>query len=231
MKPLLERAAAKFGPVEFLKFDPAKGSIPRNVPDPECGKCRKPAMLTPYEVLLDAFPFIRTAFPKIRLKVFSGFAVVNQTAVQDDPYTHLYERCIATDDVDYIGPLPQPALAGELSRAAALAYPSTFMETSCISALEAMAAGLLVLTTRTAALPETTAGFAQMVEYRHDHTRLAQDFADMTMQALEDLRSDPGTAMARRAEQIAYVREHHTWPKLALEWEAWLSQIVKEFRN
>jgi len=54
MKPLLERAAAKFGPVAFLKFDPAKGRIPRNIPDPECDKCRKPTMLTPYEVLLDA---------------------------------------------------------------------------------------------------------------------------------------------------------------------------------
>src|SRR5947207_3796692 len=28
MKPLLERAAAKFGPVQFLKFDAATGSIP-----------------------------------------------------------------------------------------------------------------------------------------------------------------------------------------------------------
>src|SRR5436853_493062 len=45
---------AEFGPVEFLKFDPAKGSIPRDIPDPECDKCRRPAMLTPYEVLLDA---------------------------------------------------------------------------------------------------------------------------------------------------------------------------------
>jgi len=54
MRPLLERAAAKFGPLEFLKFDPAKGSLPRDIPNPACRNCRQPTLLTPYELLLDA---------------------------------------------------------------------------------------------------------------------------------------------------------------------------------
>jgi hypothetical protein len=54
MRPLLERAAAKFGPVEFLKFDPAEGRIPRDISDRACHNCRRPTLLTPYELLLDA---------------------------------------------------------------------------------------------------------------------------------------------------------------------------------
>ena len=50
-------------------------------------------------------------------------------------------------------------LAAELAQAAALAYPSTYPETSCIAALEAMSVGAAVLTTRSGAMPETTAGF------------------------------------------------------------------------
>jgi hypothetical protein len=65
MKPLLARAAAQFGPVDFLKFDPATGAIPNNIPEPcdkcatrrlkaACTACGGQKMLTRYEVLLDA---------------------------------------------------------------------------------------------------------------------------------------------------------------------------------
>ena len=179
------------------------------------------------KVLLDAFPRIRAAIADVRLKVFSGFAVVNQSR-DNDPYTDLYQKCRTTDGSEYPGPISQIALAQELSRAAALAYPSIFAETSCIAALEAMAAGLLVLATRTAALPETTAGFARLTEYRSDHARLAREFADMTIEALDDLRRNPDAAMERRGAQIAYVRAQHAWPVLALEWQNWLSEIAKQ---
>src|SRR5215831_5480975 len=43
------------------------------------------------------------------------------------------------------------------------AYPCTWIETSCISALEAIAAGLYPLTTHLGALPETLEGFASFV--------------------------------------------------------------------
>jgi glycosyltransferase involved in cell wall biosynthesis len=131
------------------------------------------------------------------------------------------------EGVDYVGPIAQTMLAGEISKDAALAYPCTFMETSCIAALEAMAAGLTVLATRIAALPETTAGFARLVEYRHDRAQLSEDFAAMAVKVLKTERLDPEGASARRDAQIAYVRENHTWQKRALEWESWLSEILR----
>ena len=111
----------------------------------------------------------------------------------------LSARCRSTEGVDYIGPVPQPELAAELSRAAALAYPSTFPETSCIAAMEAMSAGAIILTTRSGAMPETTAGFGLMIEPHEDDPRLAKEFAQMAIDALAEARREPELAEVRRS--------------------------------
>lgn len=188
---------------------------------------------TPYrglDVLLDALPAIRAAIPDTRLRVFSGFAASYGTKVEDDPYRALYERCTATDGVDYVGPIAQPDLAREISDAAALAYPSTFAETSCIAVLEAMAAGATIITTRLGALEETTNGFAKLIDYSSDRAQLAKDFAGATIGTLKELSRDPAAALARRDAQIAYIRVNYTWPARALEWQSWLTQLAESTR-
>ena len=178
-------------------------------------------------VLLDAVPVIRSAIPDMRLRVFSGDRTL-KLAIEDDPYAELYRRCAATEGVDYIGTVAQAELAAELSRAAALAYPSTFPETSCIAAMEAMSAGATILTTRSGAMPETTAGFGLMIEPHEDEPRLAKEFAQMTIDALAEARREPDCADARRTQQIEFARENYTWPARALEWESYLSDVVRQ---
>jgi glycosyltransferase involved in cell wall biosynthesis len=178
------------------------------------------------DVLLDAWPIIRAGVPDVRLKVLSGFAATYRTALDSDPHAPLYRRCMETEGVDYVGPIAQPLLARELSAAAALAYPSIFAETSCISALEAMAAGAKVMTTKLGALAETTAGHAAMIDFIPERASLMQSFAGMAIEQLKSMRRDPQTALARREAQIAYVRQHYTWPLRALEWQAWLREIA-----
>jgi glycosyltransferase involved in cell wall biosynthesis len=201
-------------------------------PEPWFGRGDAPVLFytsTPYrglDVLLDALPAIRAAVPDTGLRVFSGFAASYGTRLEDDPYRALYERCTATHGVDYVGPIAQPDLAREISHAAALAYPSTFAETSCIAVLEAMAAGATIVTTRLGALEETTNGFAKLIDYRSDRARLAKDFAGATIESLNESRRDPAAALARHDAQIAYIRQNYTWPARALEWQSWLTEIA-----
>jgi glycosyltransferase involved in cell wall biosynthesis len=176
------------------------------------------------DVLLAAFPAIRAAIPDARLKVFSNLGDVNAPG---NEYAGLQRQCRATDGVEYVGSIGQAELAVELRQAAALAYPSTFLETSCIAALEAMAAGALVLTARSGALPETTAGFAALVNPENDPQAYARAFAKMAIDSLRADERDPQAALSRRERQVAFVREHYTWPKRALEWQAWLSDLVR----
>jgi glycosyltransferase involved in cell wall biosynthesis len=179
------------------------------------------------DVLLETFPPVRSSHPGTRLRVFSGMATL-QVAIENDPYAELYRRCTSLEGVEYVGPIPQPALAVELAQAAALAYPSTYPETSCIAALEAMSMGAIVLTTRSGAMAETLAGFGMMVEADEDAARLTKNFTEMTIAALSEMRRDPDKAEARREQQIAYVRETYSWSKRAIEWESYLSDIARQ---
>jgi glycosyltransferase involved in cell wall biosynthesis len=181
------------------------------------------------DVLLQAFPSIRDAIPGTRLRIFSGMGVYQMPAEQDQ-YRDLYERARSTEGVEYVGPIGQSRLAKELIGATALAYPSTFAETSCITVIEAMAIGAAVITTRLGALPETTGGLASLVEPQSDKAALAGDFAAKTVAVLRAMQQNPSAADQARSERMAYVREKYSWDERAKEWEAWLSKVVRQKR-
>jgi glycosyltransferase involved in cell wall biosynthesis len=176
------------------------------------------------DVLLQAFPAIRSAVPGTRLRVFSSMGVY-QVGAADDRYRYLYERCKSLDGVEYVGSMGQTRLAAELAGTAALAYPSTFAETSCITALEAMAVGAAVLATRLGALPETTGGLAAMIDWLPDKAALARAFADATIANLRDTLADAAAAAAARNARIKFIRDNYLWPDRATEWTDWLMQL------
>jgi glycosyltransferase involved in cell wall biosynthesis len=178
------------------------------------------------DVLLQAFPTIRAAIPGARLRVFSSMSVY-QVRSEDDQYRELYTQAQTVDGVEYVGSMGQSRLAQELSGTAALVYPSTFPETSCIAVLEAMAVGASVLTTKLGALPETTNGLASMVEWQPEENKLAARFAAMVIEVLRDMRQNPASAAARRDERIKFIRENYLWPNRAREWVDWLSQLCR----
>ncbi len=226
--------------VEKFRIPPEKGRIMRNAISPAIGDVPlaaawfergEPPVLgytsAPFRglnVLLVSFRAIRTAIPSVRLRVFSSMAIYQAAA--HDEYSQLYAICAATDGVDYFGAVGQTQLAQELRGIGGLAYPSTFPETSCIAVLEAMAAGGFVFTTRLGALPETTNGFAYMVDADSNRAMLAERFAAMTIAGLCELQSDPIGAANRRAIQAKFVRDNYSWSVRATEWAAWLSQVA-----
>jgi glycosyltransferase involved in cell wall biosynthesis len=177
------------------------------------------------DVLLEAFPTIRRAVPGTRLRVFSSMSVY-QVKLENDPYRGLYHLCQCMDGVEYIGSVGQSQLARELAAATALAYPSTFPETSCIAVLEAMATGAAVLTTRLGAIPETTNGLASIVDWQPNKAQLSKSFAAMAIKALCDMQKTPVEAAARRNEQMKFIRNNYLWPARAKEWSEWLLSLA-----
>jgi glycosyltransferase involved in cell wall biosynthesis len=94
----------------------------------------------------------------------------------DDPWEEtLFERARSLENVTYHGMAPNSVIRMALRDMDILAYPCTFLETSCISIIEAMVAGLRVVAPSIAVIPETTAGFGRLYPFTADkriHTKI-----------------------------------------------------------
>jgi len=173
-------------------------------------------------VLLHAMPAIRAAEPTVGLKIYSSMSLYHST---EDPFGKLYEWARREPGVHYSPAIPQAQLPGALEDVAILAYPNTFDETSCIAVMEAMAAGCRVVTTRRGALPETTDGYARLVEPDADLRVLSARFAAEVGEELRRRRADPHSYAAEISDQVAHVNRTMTWANRAADWNRWLATL------
>jgi glycosyltransferase involved in cell wall biosynthesis len=188
-----------------------------------CKQNRAAYTTTPYRglsVLLRAFEGWDRG---TKLDLYSSMRVYQAA---DDEYVPLFRRAEQNPDIQCHGSVTQSELARQLRRSAFLFYPCIYPETYCITAAEALAAGMTVVTTRLGALEETTMGFADLVALRsHDGDILVRDFREAMQQAVDQFAADPETWAQERFTQSRRVNETATW---ALRAEAW--ERLLEFR-
>lgn len=101
------------------------------------------------DVLLDIFPRIHAAEPDTELHLFT-YAL----SAEDREMEPFLER-MQQPGVILRGSVSKATLAQEMLSARLMVYPTTFRETSCISVIEAQAAGLPIITSNLAVMPET----------------------------------------------------------------------------
>lgn len=136
-------------------------------------------------------------------------------------YEALLVKLRAISGCSVFGAVPQKILAREFMKAAILAYPSHYKETSCITAMEAQAGGCVPVTTALAALPETIGDAGILIEgepgtktytrqYVEACDRLFTDdalFHKLSQTGLE--RSKDFDWRSRALELIQYLHEKH----------------------
>lgn len=159
----------------------------------------------------------------VKLEVYSGLSVYQGN---DVAYEGLY-RSLRRPDIAHGGNVSQTALAERLKATSYMLYPCVFPETYCISVLEAMAAGLEVITTNLAALPSTLAGHGWMVE--HVDGVPVDEFINKFVSLFQMARSyrDDDYA-ARKFAQVLYVNQNCTWAVRSKAWNGLLGSIAYE---
>lgn len=221
--------------IKTFEIDRKKSIVIRNAISPafenlKLEKSQDPILAytaTPFrglDVLIHIFPEIRRRVPEVKLKIFSSFKVYQQKKEEKD-WEGLYKICRNMEGVEYIGSVGQERLAKELKKVSILTYPNTFPETSCITALEAMAAGCQVVSSQLGAIPETTAGFAKLIAFTPEDKELyCQRFIETVVGVLQTPSAD---LLDKQSRQLTFVNNCYTWEKRAEEWGIWLEFLDK----
>jgi glycosyltransferase involved in cell wall biosynthesis len=172
----------------------------------------------PYRGLHLLIEVIRQLRAETRFDIYSGMQTYREP---DHRFSGLYQKVKAAPRTHYHGAVPQPALARELKSAALLAYPCSFIETYCISALEAIAAGLKVVALDLGALKETTLGFADLLPVNEamEDDEIITRYTGLLEKNAAAFLADPAAWAAERFEQSRTVNRLCSWRARAAEWE------------
>ena len=175
-------------------------------------------------VLLGAMQLVKN--PLISLDVYSSTEVYGKAFHDhnDHHYHDLYNQAKKLPNVNYIGYKPNEYIKEHLKDYRLFVYPSIWEETSCISLLEAMAAGLYCVTTNYGALYETGAEFPMYIPYSNDYRSLAKKFAvsiEMAALSLEDPNIIEHLKMQKK-----FVNHFYDWKIKGNAWNRFLKGAI-----
>lgn len=168
------------------------------------------------DILLKMFPKIKEQCPDATLHVFHGWADLDRTA-QFDPGIRAFKGNLALlldqPGVAYHGQVNQRRLALEMLASALWVYPTYFTETSCITAMEAQAAGAIPVTRRLAALAETVK-FGMLI----DGDVQTPDVQTRYIEKIVSLLQNTAKQEQIRKEMVPWACAAFGWDDVAAEW-------------
>jgi glycosyltransferase involved in cell wall biosynthesis len=182
------------------------------------------------DVLLQAMEKLKDE-KDIILDVYSSTKLYGEAFYRenDKHYTSLYEKAEKLPNVNLKGYCDHRELVGRLKDYHINVHPSTWEETFCISAMESLAAGCMLITTNLGALPETCAEFPIYMPYSKDKNHLAFQTAESIKQTKTILEAtDLTTALTFQQE---YYKKFYDWKILGHFWTRFLKGAINEKRQ
>jgi len=184
------------------------------------------------DILLKVFPKLRNEISDLELHAFSSFKTWGKTGKK---YTEIENEIFSLADQEGIflhEPIPINQLAQELLKSYLWIYPNHsspenyfHSETFCLSALEAMAAGLPIVTSNRGALSELVINEKTGILIDEDpYTKEYQDkFISETLKLLKD------ENLWQKYSSFAIAKaKNYSWSKIALEWDKFLKDLLSE---
>lgn len=220
---------------EKFNAPPWKSEVIKNATNPfpahakPKGKIKLIYTSTPWrglDVLLQAFKLLNRN--DVEIDVYSSTEIYGKqfAASIGNAFDGLFYELSKTPGVNLMGYRPNHIVRDALAEAHIFAYPSTFEETSCIAAIEAMCAGCQAVVTNYGALPETCGEFGSFVSYDSNRSRLALNYAKALDNAIDQYWSNSTQQLLE--EQTTFYNKHWTWPKRFIQWQNLLTKIREQ---
>jgi len=180
------------------------------------------------EIALAAMDGIKD--PDITLDVYSSTIIYGKAfeKANDDQYKPLYEKAKSLPNVNYMGYCDHKTLVSKLKDYDVNCFPSIWEETFCISAMESLAAGQILITTDLGAIPETCCEFPIYIPYTQNKPKLAIQLAECILQTKKMLSEDLTNPLKFQQE---YYKRFYDWKYIVNHWNNFLTGAISVKRN
>jgi glycosyltransferase involved in cell wall biosynthesis len=163
---------------------------------------------------------------KIHLDVYSSFGLYGWDQ-RDEPFKQLFDKCEEHEGITYHGYQPHDVVVEALKKAHIFAYPSIWLETSCISAIEAASAMCTVVHPNFGALSETMSHFGVDYQYNENDKEHANVFGGAMMATIEGYLDEKNhdRLKAGLKSQKAFFDTYYNWDRRAQQWTDFLKGL------
>jgi glycosyltransferase involved in cell wall biosynthesis len=140
-------------------------------------------------------------------------------------FEKIFNECKNAKNVNYFGFLENKKVIDLLKKTHIFSYPNIWTETSCIAAIESMAAGCEVVTTNLGALFETCSPFATFVNFDSNLNNLEKKFEKILRNSIENYWSiENQNKLKLQSESINSL---YSWETRSHEWKNFFNAIRK----
>lgn len=176
------------------------------------------------ELLIPIFKKVKEHVSNASLKIFSGMNIYQQ---EEKP--GLFNEFNLMDSVECSYGVSQSQLADELYKIDYLSYPNTFQETSCITALQAMACGCLVLTSNLGALKETMGGLNDYVDINIRQFDLERYLLEFIIKQIKLMKLSADEKEKLREKNRVHIRNNYLYSIICAKFEKDIEQIYNSY--
>jgi len=175
-------------------------------------------------VILGAMQLVKSE--DVTLDVYSSTKVYGDAFrdKNDDTYKPLYAQCAEMPNVNYKGWHNNDFITSHLQEYQIFPYSNIWEETSCISAIEALGAGMHMITTNYGALYETCSEWPVYVQYDNNRKNLSTCFAYAIDEVREYLHTDRCQEYLQKQQD--FYKMFYSWKKRKIEWTNFLEGVA-----
>ena len=132
-------------------------------------------------------------------------------------YEKIFNECKNTKNVNYYDFLHNNKIIELLKKMHIFSYPSVWHETSCIAAIESMAAGCEVVTTNLGALFETCSPFGTFVNFDRNFDNLEKKYSKILLNRIQNFWSDENQKKLQLQRET--INATYSWETRSIEWK------------
>lgn len=169
-------------------------------------------------------------YPQIHLDVYSSFKIYGWEK-RDEEFTDLFNRISNHPNMTNHGYVPNDQIRKTLGKTHIFGYPNTWMETSCLSMMEAMSAKCSCVHPDFGALPETTANWTFQYPFNEDKNQHAIVFYAAMKTQIEELLANKPSFDLKLVGAKNYVDIFNNWSLAQTKWKMLLESLIKNVKD